>query len=122
MAIRVSDSASNRNEQIENAATAIGRSEHRRLVFCAIHHGKRRFKTVAVIAEMTGLTPKQVLNAGRQLHRKQVVDQTREDGQTAYWKDDFLQAHKSKVLSLADDKKRLEKYPTKRILEASRRP
>ena len=114
MAIQVSDSASNRNEQIENAAKAIGRSERKRLVFEAIHHHKKPVKTVAWIVERTGLTRMQVLQAGGELARKQIVEQTKQDGDTAYRKNDFLQAHKKEVLTLAGNTKKLGEYATKR--------
>lgn len=114
MPIQVSDSASNRNEQIENAAKAIGKSDRKRRVFKAIHHHKKPVKTVSEIVEKTGLNRMQVLQAGGELARKQVVEQTKENGETAYRKNDFLQAHKKEVLALAGDNKKLEKYPTKR--------
>lgn len=114
MPIQVSDSASNRNEQIENAAKAIGRSQRKRRVFEAIHHHKKRVKTVAEIAEKTGLSRMQVLQAGGELVRKQVVEQTQEHGDTAYVKNDFLQAHKKQVLGLAGNRTKLASYPTKR--------
>ena len=114
MVIQVSDSASNRNEQIENAAKAIGRSQLKRSVFEAIHHHKKRVKTVAEISAKTGLSRMQVLKAGGELARKHVVEQTQENGDTAYEKNDFLQAHKKQVLALAGNRTGLARYPTKR--------
>lgn len=118
MAVQVSDSASNRPEQIENAAKAIGTSLSRRLVFEAIHHHKSKVKTVGDIAERTGLSRKQVLNAAKVLVKKRIVEQTK-DGDTAYEKNDFLQAHKSEVLSLAGNPKKLASYRTKRNVSAA---
>lgn len=114
MAVQVSDSASNRNEQIENAAKAIGRSARKRAVFEAIHHHKRAVKTVSEICERTNLGRIAVLQAGGELARKQVVSQEEINGEVAYKKNDFLQQHKKEVLSLAGDAVRLENYPTKR--------
>jgi hypothetical protein len=112
--IQVSDSASNRNEQIENAAKAIGASHARRVVFDEIHFGKSSVKTVQHIADRTGLSRKQVLNAARVFVSKQIVDQLKKDGDTAYAKNDFLQAHRAEVMSIAGNKAKLAAYPTKR--------
>lgn len=114
MAIHVSDAASNRNEQIENAARAIGKSAHKRLVFETIHHGKKEAKSVTEIADKTGLTNKQVLDAAKPLEKKHVIEQDKVDGETVYKKNGFLQAHKQDVLKLAGNSKELAKYPTKR--------
>jgi hypothetical protein len=54
MAQAVSDSLSNTNEQIEQAAKAIGRSKERRQVFEAIYHGKQRVKSAAEISKKQG--------------------------------------------------------------------
>lgn len=115
MTIQVSDSASNRNEQIENAAKAIGKSDHKRKVFEAIHYHKKAVKTVSEIMERTNLTRVQVLKAGGELVRKKIgIDQNRVNGEVGYAKSDFLQQHRSEILGLAGNKKKLEKYPTKR--------
>ena len=73
MALPVTDLSSNRNDNIENAANAIGGSRLRQQVFSEIHHGKRKIKTVAFIAGQTGLTRQQVLNAAGPLVRKGLV-------------------------------------------------
>ncbi|MBL4619532.1 MAG: hypothetical protein JKX88_05470 [Marinicaulis sp.] len=116
MALQVSDSSSNRNEQIENAAKAIGNSVKKRLVFEAVHHGKRAIKTVGEISESTGLSRKQVLDSAKSLVKKHVFEQVQQkhNGDTAYKKNNFLQSHKTKILSLAGNKKKLDRYPTKR--------
>lgn len=120
MSLEVSDAASNRNEQIENAARAIGRSQQRRAVFSAIHHGKRAIKTVSTIAKSTNLTNKQVLDAAKPLVKKQVIQQEKLGGRTAYRKRSFLQAHKREVLRLAGNPKKLVQYPTKRNVGGKR--
>jgi hypothetical protein len=114
MPVQVSDSASNANEQIAQAAEAVGRSIRRRRVFDAIYTGKRRTKTVQDVAEHTRLTRKQVLEAAKPLATKHVVEQIRHDGDTAYSKIDFIHAHKHRILSLASDPRRLARFPTKR--------
>ena len=113
MALPVTDLSSNRNDNIENAANAIGGSRLRQQVFSEIHHGKRKIKTVAFIAGQTGLTRQQVLNAAGPLVRKGLVGQTKHDSDTGYEKSDFLQQHKPEILRLARDKKKLAEYPTK---------
>ncbi|MCH8151784.1 MAG: hypothetical protein IH830_05370 [Planctomycetes bacterium] len=114
MAIQVSDAASNPNEQIENAAKAIGRSAHKRRIFEAIHHGKKARKSVTEIVKATGLTQKQVLDAAKSLVKKHVIEQERIDATTFYCKNSFLQAHKGQVMKLAGNASELAKYPTKR--------
>lgn len=110
----VSDSLSNTNEQIEQAAKAIGRGEVRRKVFEAIYHHKSKVKSVADIVERTGLTRTPVLQSGRHFHTKGIVRQTKKDGDTAYEKIDFFHAHKKQILALAGNKKKIEALPTKR--------
>lgn len=114
MPARVSDSASNSNEQIAHAAQILGRSHLRRLVFEAIYYGKKPVKTVTEIAQKQDITRKQVLNEGRNLARSELVEQTRHNGETAYQKIDFLHHHKKRILSLAGNPARLKAFPTKR--------
>jgi hypothetical protein len=118
MPLQVSDSASNCNEQLDNAARAIGGSIQKQKVFLAIHHGKREIKSVSAIAKTTQLTNKQVLNAAKALVNKRLITQEKRDGVTAYRKNAFLQVHKAKVLRLAGNPKELAQYPTKRNFAA----
>jgi|ERR1035437_3180720 hypothetical protein len=114
MALAVSDALSNTNEQIEQAARAIGRSIPNRMVFSAIYKGKKRIKTVGELARRTRLTRKQVLTAGKHFHNRSIVSQTRRDQDTAYEKIDFFYTHKSKILRLAGNDNKLARLPTKR--------
>lgn len=114
MPISVSDSVSNANEQIEHAARAIGRSKLRRRVFEAIYTGKKREKTADEIARRLGLGCNQVLNAGKSLVNKHVVEQAGGYGHTSYRKIDFFHAHKRQILALAGNPKKLAAFPTKR--------
>jgi hypothetical protein len=118
MPLAVSDSLSNTNEQIEQAARAMGRSVPNRRVFAAIYKGKKRVKTVGELARTTRLTRKQVLTAGKHLHNRSVVNQTRKDADTAYEKIDFFYTHKAKILRFAGDDKKLAGLPTKRNIVA----
>lgn len=109
----MSDVRSNPKDQIAHAAEALQRSEHRRRVFCAVYKGKAPVKTVAKIAATTGLTEKQVLNAGKKLADNDIVRQTGGYGNTAYEKYPFYSANKTKVLRLAASPDKLASFPTK---------
>jgi len=122
MPVAVSDPRSNPNDQIAHAARVIGRSEHKRKVFEAIHYGKKPIKTVPEIANWTGLTAKQVLDAAKKLVHAQLVEQIRSDGETAYKKDGFYSANKQKILGLAGNPDRLSSFPTKTNPRSSAKP
>lgn len=114
MAQAVSDSLSNTNEQIEQAAKAIGSSRQRREVFEAIYHGKKRIKTASEISDTTDLTQKKVTMAGKHFADRGIVKQTRQDNETAYEKIDFFHTHKATILAYAGNDKKLQNLPTKR--------
>lgn len=118
--VNVSDFRANRNENLRHAAQAVGRSENRRAVFEAIYHGKKKVKSVPELMESTGLSHKQVLEAGKQLAANQVVDQVTVDGRVAYQKDETLSHHKKKILDLVDHPEKKGRYPTKQEPRASR--
>src|SRR5260370_23752228 len=101
MALTVSDSLSNTNEQIEQAAKAIGRSLERGCVFDAIYHGKQRVKSASEISQKTGLSQKRVTIAGKHFADRGIVEQVRENGATGYRKIDFFHTHKAAILALA---------------------
>lgn len=113
MSTDVSDFKSNKNDQIAHAADAIGRSDARRRVFEAVYRGKRKVKTVREIADTTRLSRKQVLNAGKPLVHNAVVEQTKQDGDTAYAKHAVYGAHKATILRLASDPLKRAALPTK---------
>jgi hypothetical protein len=110
----VSDFLSNAPEQIEQAARAVGRSAVTRKVFLAIYTGKERIKAVGTLAKSTKLTRKQVLTAGKRLHNRHIVHQTKKAGDTAYEKIDSFYANKSKILGYAGNNKKLATLQTKR--------
>jgi hypothetical protein len=116
MAIPVSDSLSNFDEQIEAAARIIGRSGQAQAVFSQIYYGKKKVKSVREIAENIGLNPKQVLTQGKKLSDNHIVDQSKINGETCYQKIPFFNQNKSKILALARNSKRRLNYPTKRKL------
>ena len=113
MSLPVSDARSNPQDQIAHAAKVLGRSNDRRKVFEAIYRDKSRVKTVQDLKDATGLSRVRVLQEGKKLSSNHIVRQTKTDGDTAYEKDAFYAAQKSRILSLAQDPKKLSRYPTK---------
>ena len=120
MPTQVSDALSNANEQIEHAAKTIGGSNQRLEVFNAIYHGKRQVKSVKEIAESTGLSSKCVLTAGKKLADNNIVEQTKQDGGTAYRKIAFFHTQKKAILTLVKHPKKLTVFPTKRKVVESK--
>src|SRR6266478_6793271 len=98
MSLDVTDVRGTAEQQIEVAAHALGQSSQRRAVFREIHSGKRRIKTVAEIAQATALPRKRVLEEAVKLVHKQIITQTRRDGDTAYERDNFYYVNLAKIL------------------------
>jgi DNA-binding Lrp family transcriptional regulator len=116
----VTDVRSNENEQIEYAAKRVGKKgTRRRKVFDEIYRGKKNPKTAAEIADETGLSPKEVLDAGKRLSDSHIVEQTKIGKNTAYRKDPAFKLLKAKIQLYADNPKKLKKLPTKRRPEGS---
>jgi hypothetical protein len=111
MTTPVSDSRSNKHEQVAHAAEVLANAPNRIKVFEAIYRGKRAVKTRAEIEGATGLNNKQVLNAAKALVDNQLVSQERKDGQTAYRKDTFFASHKQTILRLVADPAKLAAQP-----------
>lgn len=109
----VTDIRSNPSDQIAHAAGVLLKSEHRKKVFKAIYAGKRRAKKVSELTRPTNLSRVRVLQEGKILSSNGIVRQTKLGGETAYEKDAFYSQHRDKILSLARDKGRLERFPTK---------
>ena len=101
MALSVSDSLSNVDDQIVNAAKIIGRSAHKQAVFTKVYFGKQKLKSVKEIAKATGLSEKDVLTVGRKLADNHIITQTKVTGGTAYGKVNFCASHKNRILDLA---------------------
>ena len=112
--IKVSDTGSNAEENIERAAKALGRSPDRRKVFEAIYYHKKRQKTVAQLAIATGLDRKKILTHGKHLVESELVVQKKTGGETAYEFIPFYQHHKLKILSFVDNPSKLQNMSTKR--------
>lgn len=112
----VTDIRSNLNEQIEYAAKFIGKREsHKRTVFDAVYYGQQQIKTAAEIAKSTGLSLKRVLDAGKKLNGRHIINTVKVKGKgTGYSKDSAYAQLKRKIQDFADHPQKLKKLPTKR--------
>lgn len=119
MTLEVSDSRSNLNEQIANAAKIIGRSEDRRKVFSAIYKGKKKIKTVSELEKLTGLKRIRILQEALPLYSNHIIKKVKSNGETAYQKYPFYSQHKKRILSLACNPKKLSNFPTKSNLRVT---
>jgi hypothetical protein len=117
MVLQVSDSASNRRDQIANFVELIASAPSRKKILSAVYSGKKSFKTVGELAEATKFSTKRVTEIAKPLARQHLFDQDRErvDGrmQTIYRKNPFVAANKAKIVTLAGSKKKFAKYHTK---------
>jgi hypothetical protein len=86
MPIETSDVRSNPKEQIKHAAEVVGKSQDRRKVFVVIHSGKKRYKTIPEIEQMTGLKRKRILEETVKLFNNKIVNRKKIDGELAYEK------------------------------------
>jgi hypothetical protein len=115
---QVSDTASNRRDQIANFAELLRNAPAKQKVFEAVYRGKKRFKTARELAVAAGFpTTKYLPEKAKSLVHEKLFDQDRErvDGsnQTVYKKIDFVATNKSKILQLARSKVKLAGYHTK---------
>ena len=118
MVHQVSDTASNRRDQIANFAELLRNAPMKQRVFEAVYRGKKRVKTVAEVAKAASIpTTKRVTEVAKGLVNEKLFEQSREriDGrkQTVYKKIDFVATNKKKILQLARSKTKLDKYETK---------
>src|ERR1700719_3125541 len=113
MTIAVSDKFSNVNDNLAHAATTIGKSKHRRIVFDAICRGKKLLKTQDEIRKATGLRPIRILQETGTLFAAGLIHRQKIDGHLAYRKDPFYCRHKQKIIGSAIDKQKLARLPTK---------
>jgi TIR domain len=117
--IPVTDVRGTAEHQIEMAAEALGQASQRCAVFREIHRGKKRTKTVEEIAKATALPRKRVLEEAVKLAHKQIITQTRRDGDTAYERDNFYYVNLAKILRRADQKSQKTEAP-KRLMPSRR--
>ena len=97
MVQEVSDTASNRRDQIANFAEILRNAPEKQKVFKAVYTGKKKTKTVLEIAAIAGIkTPKRVTELAKPLVREKLFQQgrLRVDGraQTIYTKAEFVGA------------------------------
>jgi hypothetical protein len=114
MAIATADRSSNKPEQIQMAAEAIGRSLIKRKVFKQIYTGKRAVKTVVELMDATNLSRIRVLDAARALATDAIVETSKAEGMTAYRKIALFQRNRDQVLRLAANPVARKKLVTKR--------
>src|SRR5690242_10293473 len=106
--IPVSDFLSNLNDQLVAAARILGRSSHRRNIFEFIYRGKKQIKTVEDIRKATGLSQTHVLKEGGKMAGLLI-----EKVPGGYRKKADFSTRYKMILSIAKDKKKLERVPTK---------
>lgn len=116
---QVTDARSNSNDQIAHAVKVIGRSKDRLTVFLELHSGRQKIKTASQIAKATGLSRKRVLEEGKKLAHKQIINQTTRDGDIAYQRDDFLYANKTEIVRQRNNPKLRKSFPTKYNIPAT---
>ena len=73
MVQQVSDTASNRRDQIANFAELLKKASARQRVFNAVYYGKKRFKTVEDVANATGFNTKRVTEIAKPLAEGRLV-------------------------------------------------
>ncbi len=113
MPVSVSDSLSNLDEQIVNAAKVLGSSKRRQKVFDRVYFGPKQVKTVEELAKATKLSEWDVLTVGRKLASNHIVTQSKINGRTAYGKVPFCATHKNRILAFARQPTKLSKVSTK---------
>ena len=113
MALQVSDTLSNVDENIVNAAKIIGKSKQRQEIFERVYFGQKQLKTVKDIARSLDITEKHVLTVGKKLVDNGVITAKKVDGGTAYGKVTFCAAHKKRILDYARSPSKLTKVSTK---------
>jgi hypothetical protein len=110
----ISNPSGDRSDKIANAAKVLGRSETRIKVFLAIYTNKKRTKTVEDIMKISGITSNvRVLQEAKKLDAENIVRMIRLKGKNAYEKIDFYTHNKKTIVSLAKNKEKLRKFPTK---------
>jgi hypothetical protein len=117
--VDTSDTSSHRRDQIANFAEILRNAKAKLTVFKSVYRGKQRSKTIAEIAKATGYSPKRVAEIAGPLARgEKLFEQARGEGHdgrktTVYKKIPFVVANRSRILSLAKDRRKLDSYHTK---------
>jgi hypothetical protein len=114
----VSDTSSNRRDQIANFAEILRNAPARQSVFEAIYRGKKATKTIGEIAKATRYSAKRVATiAGPLAYGEKLFEQDRErhNGKvtTVYKKIPFVARNKNEILAIARSREALDRYHTK---------
>lgn len=114
MSSTISNPSGDRNDKIANAAKVIGNSKQTEAVFKAIYTNKKKIKTVRDIIISTGIESNvRVLQIGKKLYAEDMINIINFNKRTAYEKIDFYTHNIKKIIQLSNDKKKLNKFPTK---------
>lgn len=116
MITRVTDTTSNRQDKIGNAARVLGRSKDRIQIFLAICRGKKKIKTVLDLQNLSHLSNRiRVLQEAKKLVDEEIIEQLEQkvDRINAYKKIDFYCKNKTQIVKLASSPQKLSKFPTK---------
>lgn len=115
MALTVSDSASNRPEQIANAAEVLRTSKQRREVFKAIYKSKKQPKNLQDIQTSTSLSEVRILQLVKDLEDEHLIQVKidKKDKRRVYYKVPFVNKNRVNILNLAENKKKLDSFSTK---------
>ncbi|MFI5097696.1 MAG: winged helix-turn-helix domain-containing protein [Candidatus Acidiferrales bacterium] len=113
MTLAVTDSRSNKNDQIKHVVEVLGRSKDRLKVFKAIYQGKKAVKTVSDIMRRTGLSRVRVNQEAGKLSGNGIIQAFRVGRETSYKKDLFYSTNRSTILRLVGNPKGLQRLPTK---------
>lgn len=109
----ISDVSGNRSDKIANAAKVLGRAPQRKLVFSMVYSGKKR-KTVTELIKLTKLSQVRVLQEAKKLVAEDIITEVQgKPKEKTFEKIAFYNLHKNRILALANDKKKLDKFPTK---------
>lgn len=115
--LTVSDTSSNRRDQIANFAEMLRGSPLKIKLVTLIYRGKKIVKTVSELASGLKKTRKEVLSLATPLASQGLFDKTKilENGKNliAYSKIAFVSANKAAILKMARNPKKLESYATK---------
>jgi hypothetical protein len=109
----VTDTRSNKNDQIKHAVEVIGRSKDRLKVFKAIYEGRKAVKTVSELVIRTRLARIRVTQEAARLNGNGIVQAVKVGKETGYRKDLFYSTNRSTILRLLANPKSLQQLPTK---------
>ncbi len=104
----VSDVLSNLNDQLATAARIVGRSKHRQAIFRIVYHGPKQIKTIKEIALAVGISEMHVLKEGGKM-----AGLLLEKVPNGYKKKKEFATRYKTILTMARDKKKLDRLPTK---------